>query len=133
MRAEGRVAFLHLHKMAPDRLSPGIKARMGRNDDLLLRKALDDAAMLRIAFDKATEPFDAVLTPAATGVAPEGLAYAGDPIFNGLWTLLHVPCLSLPVMTGENDLPIGLQLVGPRFADARVLAAARGILDALDR
>ncbi len=133
MRAEGRVAFLHLHKMYPDKISPGIKARMGRNDDLLLRKALDDAALLRIAFDKAAEPFDAVLTPAATGVAPEGLHYAGDPIFNGLWTLLHVPCLSVPVMTGEKSLPIGLQLVGPRFSDARLLAGARGLLEALGR
>ena len=133
MRGEGRVAFLHLHKMAPDKLSPGIQKRMGRTDDLLLRKALDDSAMLRIAFDQIAEPFDAVLTPAATGVAPEGLAYAGDPIFNGMWTLLHVPCLSVPVMTGEKGLPIGLQLVGPRFKDARLLAAARGLLDALGR
>jgi Asp-tRNA(Asn)/Glu-tRNA(Gln) amidotransferase A subunit family amidase len=133
MRGEGRVAFLHLHKMAPEKLSPGIRKRMGRTDDLLLRKALDDAALLRIAFDKAAEPFDAVLTPAATGIAPEGLAYAGDPIFNGLWTLLHVPCLSLPVMSGEKGLPIGLQLVAPRFADARLLAAARGLLDTLGR
>ena len=133
MRGEGRVAFLNLHHKAPDQLSPGIRARMGRNDDLLLRKALDDAAMLRIAFDKTAEPFDAVLTPAATGVAPEGLHYAGDPIFNGLWTLLHVPCLSLPVMTGEKGLPIGLQLVGPRYADARVIAAGRGILRMLGR
>ena len=102
MRGEGRVAFLNLHHKAPDKLSPGIRARMGRTDDLLLRKALDDAAMLRIAFDKMAEPFDAVLTPAATGVAPEGLAYAGDPIFNGMWTLLHVPCLSMPVMIGRT-------------------------------
>jgi Asp-tRNA(Asn)/Glu-tRNA(Gln) amidotransferase A subunit family amidase len=131
MRGEGRVAFLNLHHKAPDKLSPGIRARMGRTDDLLLRKALDDAAMLRIAFDRMAEPFDAVLTPAATGVAPEGIAYAGDPIFNGLWTLLHVPCLSMPVMTGEKGLPIGLQLVGPRYADARVIAAGRGILKRL--
>jgi len=89
------------------------------------------AAMLRIAFDRMAEPFDAVLTPAVTGVAPEGLAYAGDPIFNGMWTLLHVPCLSLPVMSGEQGLPIGLQLVGPRFSDARVLAAARRIMQLL--
>jgi Asp-tRNA(Asn)/Glu-tRNA(Gln) amidotransferase A subunit family amidase len=106
---------------------------MGRTDDLLLRKALDDAAMLRIAFDRMAEPFDAVLTPAVTGVAPQGLAYAGDPIFNGLWTLLHVPCLSMPVMSGENGLPIGLQLVGPRYADARVIAAGRGIVRMLGR
>jgi Asp-tRNA(Asn)/Glu-tRNA(Gln) amidotransferase A subunit family amidase len=131
MRGEGRVAFLNLHHKAPDKLSPGIRARMGRTDDLALRTALDDSALLRIAFDKLAEPFDAVLTPAATGVAPEGIAYAGDPIFNGLWTLLHVPCLSMPVMTGEKGLPIGLQIVGPRYADARVIAAGRGILKTL--
>jgi Asp-tRNA(Asn)/Glu-tRNA(Gln) amidotransferase A subunit family amidase len=133
MRAEGRVAFLNLHHKAPDKLSPGIKARMGRTDDRLLRQALDDAAMLRIEFDRIAEPFDAVLTPAVTGVAPEGLAYAGDPIFASLWTLLHVPCLSLPVMSGEKGLPIGLQLVGPRYADARVIAAAGRILEVLGR
>jgi len=131
MRAEGRVAFLHLHHRSPDKLSSGIRKRMGRTDDRLLRQALDAAAMLRIAFDRMAEPFDAVLTPAVTGVAPEGLAYAGDPIFNGMWTLLHVPCLSLPVMSGEQGLPIGLQLVGPRFSDARVIAAARRIMQLL--
>ena len=131
MRGEGRVAFLNLHCKAPDKLSPGIRARMGRADDILLREALDNAAMLRITFDRMADPFDAVLTPSAPGIAPEGLAHAGDPIFNGMWTLLHVPCLSLPVMSGDDGLPIGLQLVGPRYADARVLAAARCILEAL--
>ena len=131
MRAEGRVAFLNLHLKAPEQLSPGIKARMGRADDRLLRQAQDDAAMLRIAFDRTAEPFDALLTPAATGVAPEGLSFAGDQIFSGMWTLLHVPCLSLPVMTGERGLPIGLQLVGPRYGDARLLAAARRIVNVL--
>ena len=87
--------------------------------------------MLRIAFDKIAEPFDAILTPAATGVAPEGLAYGGDPIFNSMWTLLHAPCLSMPVMSGERGLPIGLQLVGPRYSDARIIAAARRVLELL--
>ena len=131
MRAEGRVAFLDLQRRAPDRLSPGIKARMDRTDDRLLRQAQDDAALLRIAFDRAAAPFDALLTPATTGVAPEGLRFAGDQIFNGMWTLLHVPCLSLPVMTGERALPMGLQLVGPRYGDARLLAAASRIVDVL--
>ncbi len=131
MRAEGRVAFLHLHRQSVDRLSPGIKARMNRTDDRLLRQAQDDAAMMRIAFDRMTEPYDAVLTPAATSVAPQGLAYAGDPIFNGMWTLLHTPCLSLPVLAGEGGLPLGLQLVGARFSDSRLLAAAHEIVRTL--
>ena len=128
MRAEGRVAFLNLQHTAPHLLSPGIHARMGRMEDRLLRDALDQAAMLRIAFDQAAAAFDAVLTPAATGIAPPGLAHAGDPIFNSLWTLLHAPCIALPVLQ-QDGLPMGLQIVGPRYSDSLLLATASSICD----
>ncbi len=130
MRAEGRVAFLNLQRLAPHRLSPGIHARMGRTKDTLLRDALNQSAMLRSAFDQAAAAFDAVLTPAATGIAPEGLAHAGDPIFNSLWTLLHAPCIALPVLE-QDGLPMGLQIVGPRYSDGMLLAAAASICDVL--
>jgi Asp-tRNA(Asn)/Glu-tRNA(Gln) amidotransferase A subunit family amidase len=42
-----------------------------------------------------------------------------------MWTLLHVPCVAVPGFTGPNGLPVGLQLVGRRFEDAQVLAAAQ--------
>jgi len=128
MRAEGRVAFLNLQRTAPHLLSPGIHARMDRTEDRLLRDALDQTAMLRIAFDQAAAAFDAVLTPAATGIAPQGLAHAGDPIFNSLWTLLHAPCIALPVLE-QDGLPMGLQIVGPRYSDSMLLAAAASICD----
>ena len=66
-------------------------------------------------------------------VAPlfDGRPPADDPIFNGLWTLLHTPCLSLPVLQGENGLPMGLQLVGARYGDARLLAAAETVASVL--
>jgi aspartyl-tRNA(Asn)/glutamyl-tRNA(Gln) amidotransferase subunit A len=32
--------------------------------------------------------------------------------------------VSIPVGFGRNRLPLGLQIAGPRYADARVLAAA---------
>jgi Asp-tRNA(Asn)/Glu-tRNA(Gln) amidotransferase A subunit family amidase len=69
--------------------------------------------------------YDAILTPAATGTAPVGLASTGDPAFCALWTLVGLPALSVPVMRGANGLPLGVQLVGARHADARLLRTAR--------
>jgi amidase len=71
------------------------------------------------------ERFDAILTPAAAGEAPEGLHGPSDLLFQRLWTLLHLPAITLPGMTGPRGLPIGIQLVGPYNGDARLLDAAR--------
>jgi amidase len=76
-------------------------------------------------------PHDAVLVPAAPGEAPEGLAYTGDPAFSRIWTLLGVPCISLPVGAGPGGLPLGIQLVGPVGGDARLLAVAAHVERAL--
>jgi Asp-tRNA(Asn)/Glu-tRNA(Gln) amidotransferase A subunit family amidase len=70
---------------------------------------------------------DAILCPAATGPAPQGLEYTGDAIFNGLWTLLGTPAVTVPAFTAENGLPMGLQLVGPRGQDGRLLRNANWI------
>jgi len=56
---------------------------------------------------------------------------AGDPIFNGMWTLLHVPCLTMPARVDAGAMPVGLQLVGPRFGDARLLGVAETIASAI--
>lgn len=70
--------------------------------------------------------YDALLTPAAPGPAPRGLSSTGLPAFNGLWTYLHVPAISLP-LSEANGLPLGVQLVGRRREDGRLLAVARGL------
>jgi Asp-tRNA(Asn)/Glu-tRNA(Gln) amidotransferase A subunit family amidase len=69
--------------------------------------------------------FDLLLTLAAPGEAPKGLASTGEAIFNGLWTLLGVPCITLPGATGALGLPIGVQLVGSFSEDTALLARAR--------
>jgi len=74
---------------------------------------------------------DAVLVPAAPGEAPEGLAYTGDPAFSRIWTLLGVPCLTLPAGRGPRGLPLGVQLVGRIGDDARLLAVAAAVERAL--
>lgn len=75
---------------------------------------------------------DVVLAPAAPGEAPEGLHTVGDWVFNGMWTLLHVPCVGIPCIRGPKELPVGVQLVGPRLDDARLLAIAAACAPVID-
>ncbi|MGR9092582.1 MAG: amidase, partial [Gammaproteobacteria bacterium] len=76
--------------------------------------------------------FDAWLTPAVPGEAPLGLESTGDAVFNRLWTGLHMPCVTLPGFRGPQDLPVGIQLVAPRFRDRHLLAVA-GVIEAMIR
>lgn len=69
--------------------------------------------------------YDAVLCPAAPGEAPRMDEGTGDPIYSTLWTLAGLPCLTLPLMTGGQGLPMGLQLVGSFEGDDRLLRTAR--------
>jgi Asp-tRNA(Asn)/Glu-tRNA(Gln) amidotransferase A subunit family amidase len=78
------------------------------------------------------ETYDAVLTPAATGPAPEGLSSTGTPVFNFLWTYLGLPAISLPLLN-VGGLPIGVQLVGRKGEDGKLLVAAQGLTRALQR
>jgi amidase len=82
------------------------------------------AAEARAELDGFFGACDAILVPAAPGEAPAGLGGTGDPVFNRMWTLLGVPCLTLPARWGETGLPTGVQLVGRLGDDARLLAGA---------
>lgn len=99
------------------------------------RAALDAARALfhaaQDAFPDAIAGFDAVLTPAAPGEAPEGLAWTGDPAFNTLWTLLHVPCVTVPAGTGPKGLPLGVQVVTRRGEDPACLTWGEWVREAL--
>ena len=90
------------------------------------RRALSAVPRLVESFDDLfMERYDAIVTPASLGTAPKGLGSTGDPAFCTLWTLLGMPALSLPLMKGSNGLPLGVQLVGRRNFDARLMRTAR--------
>jgi Asp-tRNA(Asn)/Glu-tRNA(Gln) amidotransferase A subunit family amidase len=93
--------------------------------------ALRLAERCRIKLDAMMDGFDLLVAPSATGEAPLGLEWTGDSTFQGLWTLLHVPTVSLPVHAGPNGLPVGVQLIGPRFGDEKLLQAASWIFATL--
>jgi Asp-tRNA(Asn)/Glu-tRNA(Gln) amidotransferase A subunit family amidase len=61
------------------------------------------------------------------GEAPAGIEATGDPIFNRIWTLLHVPVVHVPVARGPRGLPLGVTVVGPLAADRATLLAAEWI------
>ena len=69
--------------------------------------------------------FDLLLTPSARGEAPQGLASTGDSLFNRVWTLLGVPCVTLPWGSGPQGLPLGMQLVAAIEQDTALLAHAQ--------
>jgi len=93
--------------------------------------ALALAARCREALAGVFRRVDVLLTPAAIGEAPLGLSSTGDPAFNRIWTLLHLPCLGLPAGRGPSGLPVGVQLVGPLRGDGVVVAAARWAFEQL--
>jgi Asp-tRNA(Asn)/Glu-tRNA(Gln) amidotransferase A subunit family amidase len=113
-----------------DALSPGLLAlaEVGARVDA----SRYDAARLvaeecRRQVDRRLEEFDLLLTPAALGEAPRDLTQTGDFSANTRWTVLHTPCLTLPRFRGPRGLPLGMQLVGRRGADAALLENARWI------
>jgi Asp-tRNA(Asn)/Glu-tRNA(Gln) amidotransferase A subunit family amidase len=70
---------------------------------------------------------DVLVAPSAVGYAPTGIAATGDPLFNRIWTLLHVPVVHVPVARGSHALPVGVTIVGTVGADRATLRAAEWI------
>jgi Asp-tRNA(Asn)/Glu-tRNA(Gln) amidotransferase A subunit family amidase len=111
-----------------DRLSESLRTQLARGralGALDYQKALARIPLLNEAFAEIFREFDALVTPSAPGTAPRGLEATGDPAFCTLWTLCGMPAVTLPLMRGENGLPMGVQLVGSRHDDARLLRTAR--------
>jgi Asp-tRNA(Asn)/Glu-tRNA(Gln) amidotransferase A subunit family amidase len=111
-----------------DSLSPTLREMIERGRHHLAfdyQRAVNAIPVLNAALDEAFTSYDAFLTPAAPGVAPVGLGATGSPIFCSLWTLCGVPAVTLPLLRNADGLPIGVQLVGARGNDARLLRTAR--------
>ncbi len=90
--------------------------------DELVAQAL--AAKCRLELGTILGEVDVLLTPASIGEAPGGLGKTGDPLFNRIWTMLHVPCVSYPIGAGPAGLPLGAQVVGAHGADDALIGYA---------
>ncbi len=92
--------------------------------------ALAGRAVLNAALDDVFNEYDAILTPAAAGEAPS-LGSTGNPVFCSTWTYLGTPAVTLPLLHGESGMPMGVQLVGRRGNDARLLRTAQWLVKTL--
>jgi Asp-tRNA(Asn)/Glu-tRNA(Gln) amidotransferase A subunit family amidase len=92
--------------------------------------ARDNARRYAAGITEIFKQYDAILTPSAPGVAPKGTA-TGNPAFCSLWSLTGLPAVSLPLLTGEAGMPLGVQLVGPAGDDARLLRTANWLIGKL--
>ena len=112
-----------------DRLSAQLRLQIERGREVRAveyQQALRQIAPIHESFVELFEQrYDAILTPAAPSAAPKGLDATGDPSMCTLWTLCGMPCVTLPLLQSADGLPIGVQLVGPRDGDARLLRTAR--------
>ena len=90
------------------------------------------ASRARRALADAMADFDVILTPSAPGAAPAGLGATGNPLFNRLWTLMGAPCVNVPGLS-ENELPLGVQIVGRFGRDRLALEAALFVEQAIKR
>jgi Asp-tRNA(Asn)/Glu-tRNA(Gln) amidotransferase A subunit family amidase len=77
----------------------------------------------RVLADAMTD-YDVILTPSAPGAAPHGFATTGDPMFNRLWTLMGAPCVNVAGLSDDNNMPLGIQIVGRFGRDRAALEAA---------
>jgi len=126
---EGAAAFLDLARTHPDLLHADFHERVASIDhygDAELREAYDLVAEGRREMERLMASYDGVLTPSGPGIAPLGRG-PGNPIFNQLWTLLHVPTVNLPLFAAQDKMPLGLSLVGPRFSDRWLIGLAEEV------
>ena len=136
MEADLAGSFEMEYERGREQLSASLRGQIERGravTAVAYRQALARIPVLRDGFDSVFDHYDAILTPATLGTAPAGLDNTGDPLMCTLWTFLGLPCISLPLLHGENGLPIGVQLVGRRGDDARLLRTARWLVQTVQR
>jgi Asp-tRNA(Asn)/Glu-tRNA(Gln) amidotransferase A subunit family amidase len=136
MEAEIARNYHRDYERGADQLSDSLRGQIERGREVravdYLRSVESIGALAAIA-DEILNDYDAFLTPAAPGTAPHGLEDTGSAAFCTIWTYLGMPALSVPLMTGENGLPIGVQLVGARGDDARLFRMANWLVGAVSQ
>jgi Asp-tRNA(Asn)/Glu-tRNA(Gln) amidotransferase A subunit family amidase len=119
-----------------DTLSPQV-SKLLAHGATISDQAYQEAIALRKGaisyFGSFFNDFDAIITPSAPSEAPLFSAgNTGNPVFSTVWTLCGLPCLNMPVLMSENDMPIGVQLVGGPEEDDKLLRAGSWMLSTLN-
>jgi Asp-tRNA(Asn)/Glu-tRNA(Gln) amidotransferase A subunit family amidase len=128
--AENAAYYGIFRERAPELLSEGLSERLKSGSRIAAQdyiRAVNLREPLYASLDEVLTQYSAIVTPASLGPAPKGLASTGDPAMNGLWTFLGVPCVTLPLLEAEG-LPVGVQMIGARRDEGRLLRSARWLV-----
>lgn len=127
-------SFHREYKQSKELLSPILVDMIERGQKYRAvdyNEAVDHIKALNTAMDEIMLDYDAILTPATTGEAPTGLESTGNPVFCTPWSFCGMPAITLPLMQGSNNMPIGVQLVSAKGDDARLLRTADWLMKEL--
>lgn len=139
MEADIARSFGALYERGRDQLSESLRGQIERGRRVTAvdyNDALGRIKAVSLSFEEIFDRCDVILTAATAGPAPHGLESTGSPAFCTLWTFAGMPAVTLPLLRADNGLPMGIQLVGRRGDDARLLRTARwlaGWVQALER
>ena len=86
--------------------------------------ALDHQQRFRSDVESLFQDGRIAVTPATDTTAPGRLNTTGDPRFQSPWSYAGLPTVNIPCGLDSQGMPCGLQLIGPRDSEERVLAAA---------
>ena len=101
--------------------------------EVYFMKAARVRRLIADAFAKAFEQCDLIVCPSSAGTAMpldsdlSPLEYYALDLFTVAMNLAGVPSVSVPCGLAQNGLPLGMQVVGRRFDDMRVLQLAKHI------
>ena len=101
-------------------------------DVATVRSANEYSISARVSVETLFEDCEIIVTPSALGEAP-GIETTGDPLLNKAWTLLHLPCLNVPIDFGVDGLPISIKLVGRPHEDEVLINSAAAISETLSK
>ena len=119
--------FQVYYKKDKNKLSKEMRDAIGRGMKYSAKEYTDAIDFMKQSYESYKEVFEdyhGVITPSSSGVADKGLTSTGSADFQKIWTYLGLPTISLPLLTGENNLPLGVQLVGNKLDDLRFLGTA---------
>jgi len=119
--------FQGYYKKSKKKLSKEIITAIERGLKYTAKDYVEAIDFMKRSYESYSEVFEdyhGVLTPATTGVADKGLKSTGSPEFCTIWTYMGLPSISLPLLAGANNLPLGIQLVGDKLDDLRFLGIA---------
>tara|TARA_A100000164_G_scaffold49042_1_gene37639 strand:- start:1594 stop:2931 length:1338 start_codon:yes stop_codon:yes gene_type:complete len=120
--------FQIYYKKSKNKLSKEMQSAISRGMKYSAKEYLDAVDFMKRSYESYKEVFEdyhGVLSPCSTGVADKGLKSTGSADFNRVWSYMHTPAISLPLLQGENNLPLGVQLIGGKYDDQRFLGTAR--------